>query len=90
MGAEVTNSDQTAIIDGFNDDAKAHRTTPINSLIDFQYDSFQVDSTTQATKDIFTFYLFDQINGIDNLQGTIEITYLTAEKTQISAGRRLL
>jgi len=73
---------ESAIIGAYRPDSESLAGSPINSLINFNYDNFTIDYS-DLTKDVFKFYLGTV------LSGTIEISYLNANKTEMISGRRL-
>jgi hypothetical protein len=72
-----------AIVGAYREDSETFAVSPINSLINFEYDSFTVDRTTDTLRDIYSYFFKGTPVGI------IELTYADLAKEVLIQGKRL-
>lgn len=83
MSAEPKNH-VYALTKSYRKESDSLSSAPINSLINFEYDSFDIiDHPINNTKQLFIFRL-----GIESA-GTIELTYSDSSKKILQSGRRV-
>ena len=77
----VTSS--TAISNAYREESETFAVTPVNSLINFEYDKVTVDRTTDSLREIFSFFMASVPVGI------IELTYTDVSKLYLLEAKRL-